>query len=336
MASLAITTKACYAQAETIGKATPSGYIKLPECPFCFAKGKAGLTRIDGKHRFNCFVCCKKVQSPDEWDELAARMAAPMQYQATATPKQATVKREYPWQNDPMKWHSRYTNNTQAVIAAWQAYKPLSEAMILRCQLGLGRMPHTSCEHPRLIYANIENRDKQATAFRGRVRGCGCDPKWLTIAGSNAWLWGGYHILKMVEGKDLIIGENPIDGILAMQELKKYSVAGTAGAGTFPMEWCKMIAAARPKRVLVWYDNDLIGNPTPYTKELLVAEWIEKMRSRGVEPSAQQIEQQRTKAMAPKIVSWLRGLHIPTFAYTWAEGTTPRMDMGEYIIRSRA
>ena len=326
-------TKACYAQAESIGKLTASGFIVLPECPFCLGRKKAGIARLDGKHRFNCFVCGKKVQSPDEWADLAARMAAPMQYQVQPKQREQTPPKTYPWQNDPMKWHSRYTNDRNAVIEAWQAYKPLTEQTILRYQLGYGVLPHNPCEHKRLIYTNIENSDNQAVAFRGRVSGCNCDPKWLTLIGSQAWLWGFYHILKQAEGKRLIIGENPVDGMLAMQAMPGVlAVASTAGAGTFPDAWIKLIAAARPKSVLVWLDNDLIGNPNDETRELLVERWIAKMQAKGVEPTPQMIEHQRTKAMGPKMVKALQGLHIPTRAKEWASGTKPSQDMGGFFI----
>ena len=329
--------KACYAQAESIGKLTASGFIVLPECPFCLGRKKAGIARLDGKHRFNCFVCGKKVQSPDEWADLAARMAAPMQYQPTPKQREQAPPKTYPWQNDPMKWHSRYTNNRNAVIESWQAYKPLSEATIIRYQLGLGILPHNQCNHQRLIYANIENSDNQAIAFRGRTYQCSCDPKWLTIIGSNTWLWGQYHILKYAQGKRLIIGENPVDGMLAMQAMPGVlAVASTAGAGTFLEAWLQLIAAARPKSVLVWLDNDLIGNPNEETRELLLARWIAKMRAKGVEPTPQMIEHQRTKAMAPKLVKALQGLGVPTRAKEWASGTMPKMDMGQYLIEQGA
>lgn len=332
--------KACYAQAELIGKLTASGFIVLPECPFCGGNKKAGIRRVlDGayyKHRFNCFVCGKKVQSPEEWQELASRMAAPMQYQPTPKREQPAPK-TYPWQNDPMRWHSRYTNDRNAVIEAWQAYKPLTEQTIIRYQLGYGVLPHNPCEHKRLIYANIENSDNQATAFRGRTSGCDCEPKWLTLIGSQAWLWGQYHVLRQAHGKRLIIGENPVDCMLAMQAMPGVlAVASTAGAGTFPDAWIQLIAAARPKSVLVWLDNDLIGNPTDETRELLVERWIAKMRAKGVEPTPQMIEHQRTKAMGPKLVKALQALGVPTRAKEWASGTTPRMDMGQYLIEQGA
>jgi len=343
--------KACYAQAESIGKLTASGFIVLPECPFCGGNKKAGIRRVlDGtyyKHRFNCFVCGKKVQSPEDWQELAARMAAPMQYQPTPKRQQAAPK-TYPWQADPMRWHSRYTNDRNAVIDAWQAYKPLSEQTIVRYQLGYGAFSRSQfnhddyliCEHPRLMYANIENADNQASAFRGRIYKCNCDPKkhkWLSIMGSQAWLWGQYHILKHAHGKRLIIGENPVDGMLAMQAMPGVlAVASTAGAGTFPDAWLQLIAAAKPKSVLIWLDNDLIGNPNEETRELLLARWIAKMRAKGVEPTPQMIEHQRTKAMGPKLVKALQALGVPTRAKEWASGTVPKMDMGQYLIEQGA
>lgn len=338
MAPLGQIIKACYAEAERIGKKpSPSGFITLPECPYCGSIRKAGL-KANGV--FKCFVCGKDVRSYDDWQDLAARMAAPMQYTTSKSEqRQPIIKKQLVWQRDPMRWHSRYTNDRNAVIEAWQAYKPLSEASIMRAQLGLGIMPPTDnqsnytlgCNHQRLIYANIENADKQATAFRGRRIGCTCTAKWITVKGSDAWLWGSYHMLRLAAGRWVFIVENPIDALLVMQAMPDViAIAGTAGAGTFP--WVKLVASANPKGALVWLDNDLIGNPTPRTRELLIREWIANMRKRGHEPTPDMIAHQRTKAMAPKLVTQFQALHVKSKAWEWAEGTTPRMDAGQYLI----
>jgi len=108
------------------------------------------------------------------------------------------------------------------------------------------------------------------------------------------------------------------------------------GIPTFPDAWLQLIAAAKPKSVLIWLDNDLIGNPNEETRELLLARWIAKMRAKGVEPTPQMIEHQRTKAMGPKLVKALQALGVPTRAKEWASGTVPKMDMGQYLIEQGA
>lgn len=337
------------ALAEQLGELSRAGtgFYNFAHCPFCNKKRKGGIKPGAG---FKCYSCAREVSTLAEWENLAALAGTPISDNPKPLPSQKQADAKH-WQKDPMRYQSAYTSRLD-VVAQWQAYKPISHDNIMRYQLGVGRLPpigidragnkkySMGCGHERLTYANIENGMRQATGFRGRQVACTCysdkpgDLKWITVAGTRAWLWNSDN-LREAQGRYIIAAENPIDGILCSQAYPDcYPLAGTAGAGTWRPEWTQMIHAARPKGVLIWYDNDLIGNPTEQTLETMIAEWIAKQASGGHIPSESQIAHERTKAMAPKIAESLRALGTPARAYEWAEGTRPKMDAGAYLIES--
>jgi hypothetical protein len=328
-----------------------SGFYAFDYCPFCHKKRKAAIK--PGRGGFKCYSCEEQVHTLEEWQHLASVLATPIT--DAPPPREKAARKEDPkvWQADPMRYHSRYIAPLD-LAERWAAYKPISAENVMRYQLGYGTLPPIGrdrngqprytmgCAHKRLTYANIENAQRQPVGFRGRQIECSCyadepgDLKWITVAGTRAWLWNSYN-LAQAAGRWIIVAENPIDGILIEQAQPDiYPLAGTAGAGTWYPEWTQMIAAARPKGVLIWYDNDLIGCPTPETRDLLVEQWIAKMIAKGRQPTAAQIEHQRTKAMGPKISTDLQALAIKAQPYRWAPGTPPKMDSGQHLINAGA
>lgn len=328
-----------------LGRARPSGFYAFAYCPFCGDRGGAAVKPGSG---FKCYSCEREVKTLEDWQDLAATLATPIRLSPkVSAPRQAEQPKL--WQHDPMFYHGRYTSAID-LVERWQAYKPVSHDNILRHQLGYGVLPPTArrpdgslvytmgCNHKRLIYANIENPERRPVAFRGRQLECTCykhtpgDLKWLTIAGASAWLWNSAG-LASAAGRWIVIAENPIDAMLIGQAMPEvYPVAGTAGAGTWRDEWTRLIVAARPRGVMVWYDNDLIGNPTPETQALMVDRWIAKMIDRGHPPTTEQIQHQRTKAMGPKIAAAVEALGTPARPYAWPAGTRPKYDAGQYLI----
>lgn len=319
--------------AAQLGRPTQSGFHVL-DCPYCGGRRKGGVKPGRG---YKCLVCDNKLTTEDDWLDLAARLSTPIQIDAKPKPKAAA--KAMLWQDDPGLWQSRLTSHPD-LISAWQAYKPVSQESIMRYQLGYGVMPPVSrgvytcgCNHPRLTYANIENIDGKPTAFRGRATTCQCAEKWLTIKGASAWLWNS-HNLKQARGRWVVQTENPIDAILLMQARPNvYAVAGTAGASTWLDVWSHQIGAARPLGFISALDNDLIGNPTPQTRAVLLALWVLKMTMRDNPPTPHMIELQRTKAMGPKVAASVRAAGVArSLAYQWTEGTKPKMDIGQYLI----
>lgn len=333
-------------------QATDKGFYQFDHCPFCGAGDRhirrcAAIGSTTGA--FKCFRCTPKAISVDAF---LHKMGQNPSHQIPATiikPKPAQRRGIPIWQLDPMKYHSRLTSAAD-VVQQWQRYKPITEDMIMRFQLGYGVLPPVrqdkdgtlhytqKCSHPRLTYANLENPDRQATAFRGRQLDCSCfkekpgDLKWLTITGADAWLFNSMAVERS-RGAYIIIAEQPIDSILAMQAMPDVlAVAGTAGAGTWKPEWSQLIAKAEPRGVLVWYDNDLIGNPNEEAREGLIAARREKMEARGIHVTDSMIQNWRRSAMAPQIVRDLRHLHIPAETFNWPLGTQWHMDAGQYLI----
>jgi hypothetical protein len=312
-----------------------SGFYNMAQCPYCGAARKAAIKPGRG---FKCFVCETKLATLDEWQDLAARLSTPLQI-VTKEDDKPERKKAMLWQDDPGLWQSRLTSHPD-LISAWSAYKPVTPESIMRYQLGYGVMPPVSrgvytcgCDHLRLTYANIENIDGKPMAFRGRATTCTCSQKWLTIAGASAWLWNS-HNLRQARDRWVVQTENPIDAILLMQAYPDvYAVAGTAGASTWHEAWSHQIAAASPLGFISALDNDLIGNPTPQTRAMLLALWTMKMVMRGNPPTPQMIEQQRTKAMGIKVAASVKAAGVArSRCYTWAEGTKPKQDIGQHLI----
>lgn len=333
-------------EAHGVGSASASGFYKLDYCPFCQRKKKAGINPMNGA--FKCFVCNHEVRGLEVWQQLASHYAVAIHTPPPIVQKRS-VKKTYAWQTDPPLWHSRLTNDHQAVVMAWQTYKPLTEETIMRYQLGFGALPPISlqphrytmrCNHRRLVYVNRENDARQAVGFRGRQYECSCfrdkagDLKWLTVQGCTVWL-DGLHDLRLAHGKHIIVCENPIDRYLAMQMMPEiYALAPTAGAGTWRDDWSKAIAAANPKSVLVWFDNDLIGNPNEETKIRQIEDWRQGYRQKtGNEPSPDQLRYHADKAQAPKIVESLRRLHVAADCWKWASKSPIHADLGWYLTQ---
>lgn len=146
-------------------------------------------------------------------------------------------------------------------IQLWQSYKPLSEELIIKYRLGVGRLPKedgTFYSDERLIVPLI--RDGKLVMLRGRsLQGSKHPAKWLT-RGTPARLMNGDLI---TSGSIVLILENWIDALLAMQiesPLEKFiPVAPSSGAGSWQDGWSKLIAKVSPRAVIIGLDNDEAG-----------------------------------------------------------------------------
>lgn len=314
------------------------------QCPFCGYR-KKGAAAFHETYGFKCFKCQKR----PTLEELIALAGGVVDESSLMRLPPAAPKPMQAWQFDPMAYHRRYIAPLD-LAARWAAYKPISEESIMRYQLGYGTLPPHSfdgdrpiytmgCDHKRLIYANLENRDRQPTAFRGRQVTCECKDsggdrlKWITVKGALAWLWGE-SLLAQAEGRSVIVVENPIDAILTMQAMPDViAVAGTGGASTWRPDWTRAIALAAPASVLVALDNDLIGYPNRETAIAQLDSWIAKQTAKhGQRPSEAAIAQQAGKAMGPKIANGLRAEGAKADLWHWPDGTAAKMDFGQYLI----
>lgn len=335
---------------------TESGFFQFDFCPFCGFKEKVPrrVAGVDAKTGgFKCFLCTTTMIGVDEF---LNRMNIPVdQRTIPATVVKHERRREglMLWQLDPMRYHAQLTNAPE-LVERWQSYKPISHDMILKYQLGYGLLPPIKkdadgtirytqgCTHPRLVYANIENVNRQPVAFRGRQLACSCknrkpgDLKWLTITGGKAWLFNA-RAVEQSRGASIIIVEQPTDAILVMQAMPDViAVAGTAGAGTWRAEWTKLIVQAQPASILQWLDNDLAGNPNEETREIQIAERIEKYRQKNMDVTPAMIQSWRESSGGPKIVAQFQAYNAPIGSWQWPTGTPTEMDAGQYLINEGA
>lgn len=143
-------------------------------------------------------------------------------------------------------------------IELWQAYKPLSEELIIKYRLGVGRLPKedgTFYSDERLIVPLV--RDGKLVMLRGRsMQGSKHPAKWLT-RGTPARLFNGDLI---TSNSVVVIMENWIDALLAMMLLPDVTpVATSGGASTWLDSWSKHIAKIKPKGIIMAMDNDQAG-----------------------------------------------------------------------------
>lgn len=290
------------------------GHVHIT-CPECGKEVKRGQTHCSFSARgVHCFVCGYSASLQKLAEALGAR---PLQPARIHQPRQEPPKPRQ-WQQAPERYLQAFLEALDRV-EAWQRYKPLTLESISRWQLGVGVLPSSQCSHRRLIYPLLEAG--RIVGFRGRAIRCDC-PKWLTAGGSLTMLWG----LELVtSGCDILVVENPVDAMLAMQvEPTAVAVGSTAGAATWRDEWTAGLVERRPRRVLVWLDHDLAGNGSRYHHAELVAAW--RVRN----PTAKRLP----CANGPKICNRLLAAGLRASLYQWPAGTPPKADLGSLLTQS--
>lgn len=291
------------------------------DCPWCGKEAKPKQMHFGFNTKgCHCFVCG---QGGSLWD-LAAQLGTAIDISQRAVSKPQRVQAPRNWQQQP-EWYLDGFCGAWDRIERWQAYKPLTLDTIACWRLGVGRLPSSPCQHKRLIYPLIEST--RIVGFRGRAIDCDCD-KWISSGGTTAKLWGRDLLAR---GATVIIAENPVDAMLAMQcESSVIAVAGTAGAATWHDEWSSAIVASRPSRVLVWFDNDLAGNPNAETYRSELIAWQRTMAARV---HAGKIKQMPTfpTPNAPKVANSLLSAGVSASCYSWPAGTPAKYDLGALL-----
>lgn len=299
------------------------------DCPFCGKTAKHNQThfsfwqagRYASKAGYKCFVC----DAGGGLRALADHLRVTTPYVADTTDQPAPKPRK--WQTQPNYYLERYCWTLDRVTL-WQAYKPLSLETISRYRLGVGVLPSSPCQHKRLIYPHMDG--DQVRGFRGRAIACDCD-KWISCGGTTAWLWGAELLYP---GATVIIAENPVDAMLAMQQTPDIvAVAGTAGAATWKPEWTQALVASRPGRVLEWFDNDLAGHPNKRTYEVELARWRREMEQRVAAGKIARLPA-TPKPAGPRIVRELQAAGLAASGYQWPAGTPVHFDLGSALIQS--
>lgn len=277
------------------------------DCPFCGKAHKRGHTHFSFCEKgYKCWVC----GASGLIEKLAQHVSIDF-----VTPVVKTTKQE----QKPRQWQKNaqlYLNSFLEVpnrISAWQRYKALTLDSIVQFKLGVGVLPSSRCQHRRLIVPLFEN--DTIVGFRGRSIDCECS-RWLTCGGSKTIL---YNRDLIETGCSLIICENQIDCILAMQEYDSIAVCSTAGAGTWREEWTQHIIDAKPSEVYICFDNDIAGTPN----EEAYIQAVKQLNGKLPHPNG------------PRLANTLKKAGLTVKLHRWQKGTPLKADLGWLIENNK-
>lgn len=285
------------------------------KCPFCsnepnrrkpnFSYSERGAGCYSCGHTASLNALCAFLGLTE--DKYLPAPPAPRQ----RPPQRATEP--FAWQLNPERLLETYTRHPRRV-ELWQQHKPLSAETIERWQLGVGKLPASSCKHERLILPVIEAG--QVVGFRGRAIRCDC-PKWLAPAGFTAHLFGREAVRP---GGILWIVENNVDALLMMQLYPEYdAVASTHGCSTWLDEWTAHVASRAPRLVIVALDNDLPGNGGGKHRGELIRRWREE------HPAARRLP----IAWGPRIADKLVRAGLTTRLYIYPDGAPAKASVAD-------
>lgn len=176
-------------------------------------------------------------------------------------------------------------------IELWQSYKPLSEETIVRFGLGWGKLPryhHETGEFMwdkrfRLMIPHLD-RGGRLIGLYGRklLSDDSMAPKWLPANGSAQSVIYGFEYC--TGGRDLVITENRIDGLLLSQSemFRGWDVLSLGTARKLRQEEIQSIRCLSPRAILVLLDNDLAGQGAGPLVDEQRREWLEKTAEKRV------------------------------------------------------
>lgn len=282
------------------------------DCPFCGKEAKRGQTHFSFCDAgYTCWVCGAKGGLVALARHLDLRSDAPITPRA---PKDTPEPRH--WQTDA-RVLATYTSALDTVTR-WQAYKPLSLDAIARARLGVGVLPSSRSRHRRLIVPVFDGG--RLVALHGRAYlPDDTDAKWLTAGGSRKDVLYGAD--RLTPGADVVICENMVDALLAMDSLP--GIVALAGGGvSWRDEWTQQIAASRPARVLMWLDNDLVGCPNAPTYAALARQWQQQRPGVAV-----------PEPRGPQIANELLAAGVSARVYRWPASAPMRADLGWMLMQ---
>ncbi len=295
------------------------------DCPICGKQEKRNQKHFSFcEAGYFCYVCGAKGGLVALAKHLDIHGAA-----AASQPRQRTQEPPKPrqWQHNPTRYLDDYCG-APTRLQDWQGYKPLSIDTIATYRLGIGILPASRCQHRRLVLPVYHQG--QIVAFHGRAYRSGDDDaKWLCAGGSRKDVLFNADALR--PGATVIICENFVDCLLAQEADNVIAVAG--GGVSWRDEWTQQIAASRPRHVLVWLDNDLVGNPNTSTYRSLMAQWRREMHARvqqGKIPTIPQPPQPK----GPQIANDLLAAGMKASVYRWPNDTPPKADIGWALTRA--
>jgi hypothetical protein len=283
-------------------------------CPHCGKEPKRGQKHAHmNEHGYYCFICRGGGGLADLLAMLEGKpvWTVPSQWLGRRAAK-PVPQRERNWQEEAMALIQSYRRPSD-LVDRWQAYKPISADSIARYSLGFGRLPGQMRQ--RLIVPIFQ--DGAVVALHGRdVSGDPDAPKWICAAGSLRLAWG---LEELGTGSEIWIGENFVDRLLMLERLgHRYTCMALGGVRLLYAEEIDALRAARPKRIVICLDNDLVGQPSARLRTQLEEEW------RQNHPDAKKIPD----AFGPRICNQLRALNLPAFLFPWPNYAPPKADIG--------
>jgi hypothetical protein len=311
------------------------------DCPFC---GAAGRTRghrpayhfylfdFEKGSGYVCWSCGAK----GTLRELAQRLDV----QGDETPRalpDTPADPTPPWAApDAMETYTRWAMDAERqrqIVAAWQAYKPLTADMIRRERLSVGKLTFYdesrriwyAGRHPRLLVPLIIG--SRLVGFRGRAFERGdTGPKWITASYSQQALMG---LDRVTPGSTVIWCENLIDRLLAEQD-EPGIVAIASGGLAWQPGWILALAKRKPGKVVVWFDHDLAGNGGGSERGAMVKAWLQEISARrraaGTDSSIPM--PQAPTGRGPILVDELQAAGVNAELYDWPIGTPRKADLG--------
>lgn len=274
------------------------GYVDAP-CPKC-GHYRKGTTHFHISAELGrCFACGYKGGTGWVAYDLGLSLGETIDL---PKPEPKAPKPPAVWQQNPEAWVAEFCRHPDRVTL-WRRYKPVTVDQVHRYQLGVGVLPAgtSRCRHERLIlpvrYGGV------ITGFRARridgactIDNCSPDPavrvaNWVAAAGSTAALFNADRIAERARAliarqrglRPLFVSlsENPIDALLIEQHLLDsfprgaVDAVGTAilSVSNYKDEWADLIAAADPRVIVVWLDNDPQGQAIGATRTRLLASY---------------------------------------------------------------
>jgi hypothetical protein len=282
------------------------------DCPWC-GHGKKHFSFSE--RGYKCFSCDRKGKA---LSAIAAELSIQPDERARPVRRAQAPQQPRQWQQRPEFWLDRFCGALNRV-QAWQSYKPLSLDSIAKYRLGVGKLPASRCEYPRLVIPVFAAG--RCVALHGRAYLAGdTEAKWLTAGGSSKQVL--FNIDAVRAGSDVAICENFVDAILVMQRYPDV-VAVAGGGASWQESWTQQLIERRPRAVLVLLDNDLAGWPNEPTYAALSAAW---QRER---PGATIPEPRGPKIATALLSAGLRRVRGPD----WPRGTPAKWDIGSELMQ---
>lgn len=199
----------------------------------------------------------------------------------------------------------------------WQTYKPLTEAIIRRKRLGVGKLPQSQCQHDRLIVP-IFDVDGQLVGIRGRALACRC-PKWLVAKGTTPARMPLYNADALTPGCVVWVVENPIDALMVNLSSPFIGVASYS-TSYWEARWTATLLAVQPEFVIIAYDNDLVGNGGALRRNQMITAW--QTSHPGKVPPSRGV----------KLVNHLLAAGLPAALFDWRDMVT-KADIGSLLMQ---